>query len=250
VRPARPGMMHAWPGGPHTGIVWPPRWLRWRFQILAVAAVVFGGAGLLLGPAWATAGIALGPLVTLFAIVIVLLCSKPDPAGLMRAGRTREALRQLDYELPFRRRLATRWPTFRDVLALQLVTKSQALQQLGKEPQALDAADEAVAIYTEFAAKRPRGYNSALASSLLQQAGLLAGLSRHGEALGAIQTAVRLYRDLAAADRSTYLPRLALALTRQSDELGYLDRIAEARAAAAEAALIRTDMLPPARTSS
>ena len=52
---------------------------------------------------------------------------------------------------------------------------------------------------------------------------------------------------LAAADRGTYLPHLALALTRQSDGLGYLDRIAEARAAAAEAALIRTEMLPPTR---
>jgi tetratricopeptide (TPR) repeat protein len=173
--------------------------------------------------------------------------SKPDPVELLRAGRIREALRLMEGELAFKRRLATTWPTFRDVLAAQLVTMSGELQRLAKEPQALDAADEAVAIWTEFAAKRPSRYNPALARTLLLQAELLAGMGRHGEALAATDSAVRLYRDLAAADRGTYLPSLARALTHQSDELGYLDRIAEARAAAAEAALIRTDMLPPTR---
>jgi len=80
------------------------------------------------------------------------------------------------------------------------------LQTLAREPQALDAASEAVAIYTQFAAKRPGRYHPALASALLRQAGLLASMSRHGEALGAAEAAVQLYRDLAAADRGAVRP--------------------------------------------
>jgi len=220
--------------------------IRRRFLVLLTAAVVSGGAGLLLGPGWAAAGVVSGPLAVCAAGIIVAICVKPDPGQMLKAGRAHEALRLLEGDLAVSRRLAAKWPAFRDVLAEKLMLKSQALQALAREPQALDTAGEAVAIYAEFAARQPGRYNPALARALLQQAGLLGGLSRHGEALGATQAAIQIYRDLAAADRGTYLPDLALALARQSDELGFLDCIAEARAAAAEAELIRTDMLPPA----
>ena len=36
--------------------------IRWRLLVLLTAAVVSGGAGLLLGPGWAVAGVASGPL--------------------------------------------------------------------------------------------------------------------------------------------------------------------------------------------
>jgi len=186
-----------------------PRWvIRWGLVILVAAAVLFGGAGLLIGPVWAAAGVVLGPLAAVVASFIVRICVMHDPRQMLQAGRTREALRQLERDLAFDRHLAAKWPVFRDVLAGKLVLTSQALQALAREPQALDAAGEAVAIYTEFAAKRPGRYNPALASALLQQAGLLAGVSRHGEALGAAEAAVQLYRDLAAADRGAYLPHL------------------------------------------
>lgn len=145
---------------------------------------------------------------------------------MLKAGRAHEALRLLEGDLAVSRRLAAKWPALRDVPAEELMLQSQALQALAREPQALDAAGEAAAIYAEFAARQPSRYNPALAGALIQQAGLLGGLSRPGEALGATQAAIQIYRDLAAADRSTYLPDLALALARQSDELGFLDRIA------------------------
>lgn len=220
--------------------------IRWRLLVLLTAAVMSGGAGLLLGPGWAVAGVVSGPLAVCAAGIIVAICVKPDPGQMLKAGRALEALRLLEGDLAVSSRVAAKWPAFSDVLAEKLMLKSQALQALAREPQALDAAGEAVAIYAEFAARQPSRYNPALAGALFQQAGLLGGLGRHGEALAAIQAALQIYRDLAAADRGTYLPDLALALARQSDELGFLDRIAEARAAAAEAELIRTDMLPPA----
>lgn len=229
--------------------VWPPhRWMRQRrVRILipaAAGAVLLGGAGWLLGPSWAVAGAVAGPFAAYSVLVIIFLRSKPDPERLLRAGHPKEAYRQLQLELPFTRDLARKRPMFRDVLADKLETMSQVLQALDHEPQALEAATEAAAIYTELIAKRPGRYTDALAGTLLQQASLLAHMGRHGEALAAIEPAVQIYRRLAADDHGTYLPRLAAALTRQADELGYLDRITEAHAAAAEAELITTDMLP------
>jgi tetratricopeptide (TPR) repeat protein len=187
-----------------------------------------------------------GPVAAYSVIVIILVRRKPDPVRLLQAGRPQEAYRQLERELSFTRELARKRPMFRDMLASNLETMSQVLQVLDSEPQALEAATEAAAIYTELTAKRPR-YTDALAGTLLQQAALLAQMGRHGETLAAIEPAVQIYRRLAVDDHSTYLPCLAAALTRQADELGYLDRITEARAAAAEAELIRTDMLPSAQ---
>jgi tetratricopeptide (TPR) repeat protein len=143
--------------------------------------------------------------------------------------------------------LAARRPMFRDVLADKLETMSRVLQALDNEPQALEAATEAAAIYTDLTDKQPGRYSGAHARTLLQQAALLRHMGRHGEALAALQPAVQIYRRLAVGDRGTYLPGLAAALARQAFELYDLDRVTEARAAAAEADMIRTDMLLPAQ---
>jgi tetratricopeptide (TPR) repeat protein len=230
--------------------VWPPPWIlrkRLRILIYAASAVLLGGAGWLVGPLWAVAGTLAGPVAVSSVLLVIVVLGKPDPVRLLRAGRPQEAYQYLDQDLSFTRRRAAKRPWFRDVLAHNLETMSQVLQALGNEPGALEAATEAVAIYTEEAAKHPNQYPDALARTLLQQAALLAHMGRHGEALGAIEPAVQIYRRLTVGDRSSYLPDLAAALTRQADELGYLDRITEARAAAAEAEMISTDMLPSAQ---
>ena len=209
-------------------------------------AFALGGGGLLLGWEWGLAGFALGILAGCIGYPVVVAFTLPDPEALLRTGRPREALERIEQRLPSSRITARKWPgVFREVLAFDLLMKSEALQELNKVPQALDTIDEAVAIYRQLMAANPaRRFASNLADALYQQASLLGTLSRHGEALGAVEVAIGLYRDLAVLNRGEYLPALADALTRQADELGYLDRIDEARAAADAATLIRSDMLP------
>jgi tetratricopeptide (TPR) repeat protein len=208
--------------------------------------MAMGGGGLLLGWKWALAGFALGFVAAGACYPVVAVFTLPDPETLLRTGRPREALERIEQRLPSSRLTARRWPSvFREVLAFDLLIKSEALRALDKVPQALDTIDEAVTIYRQLMAANPaRRLASNLADALYQQASLLGALSRHGEALGAVEVAIRLYRDLAVVNRGEYLPALADALTRQADALGYLDRLDQARAAADEATLIRTDMLP------
>ncbi len=233
--------------------MWPPpgmRRKRIRILIPAASAALLGGAGWLLGPLWALAGILSGPVAATSVLLVIIARGKPDPGRLLQAGRRQEAYHWLEQDLSFARKLAARRPMFRDVLADKLGTMSQLLEALGDEPRALEVATEAATIYTDLSVKQPGRYTAPLAHMRLREADLLSHLGRHGEALGAAEPAVRLYRHLTIHDRSTYLPRLAAALTRQADELGYLDRLTEARAAAAEAKMITTDMLPSSSTRS
>ena len=210
----------------------------------AVGAAVLGGAGWLLGPLWAVAGILVGSVAALAFLLIMVERAMPDPALLLRSGRPQEAYRYLQPELAFVRTLVVRRPMFRELLANRLETMAQVLQALDNEPKALETVTEAVTIYGDLNVKDPDRYARPLAQALLRQAGMLADMGRHGEALAAAEPAVRIYRRLAVKDRSAYLPSLAAALTRQADELGHLDRITEARAATAEAEMISSDMLP------
>ena len=232
---------------PHNEAVWPPPWSRRKhilFWTPALGAALLGGAGWLLGPLWAVAGILVGSVAALAVLLVMLERSKPDPALLLRSGRPHDAYRHLQPELAFVRTLVIRRPMFREILADRLTTMAQVLQALGNEPRALETVTEAAAIYGDLSVRDPDRYSGALADTHLHQADMLASLGRHGEALAAVEPAVQIYRRLAVRDRSAHLPSLAAALTRQADELGHLDRFTEARAATAEADLISTDMLP------
>jgi tetratricopeptide (TPR) repeat protein len=236
----------------HNDAVWPPSWMyrkHVRILIPAAGAILLGGAGWLLGPLWAVAGIVAGPVVAVSIALTILALGKPDPVRVLQAGRAQQAHRLITQDLSFARKMARKRPWFRDLLAANLETMAQVLQALGNEPQALENATEAAAIDTELSVAHPDRYASALARTSAQQAGLLAQMGRHGEALAAIESAVQIYRRLALRDRGAGLPLLASALTRQSDELGCLGRITEARAAAAEAEMISTDMLPSAQSA-
>jgi tetratricopeptide (TPR) repeat protein len=231
--------------------VWPPPWSRRKHILIwtpALGAALLGGAGWLLGPLWAVAGILMGSVAALAVLLVMFDRSMPDPVLLLRSGRPQEAYRYLQTELAFVRTLAVKRPMFRETLANRLGTMAQVLQALDNEPKALETVTEAVTIYGDLNRKDPARYNSPLADALLRQADMLANLGRHGEALAAVEPAVRLFRRLAIKDRSAHLPSLAAALTRQADELGHLDRFAEARAATAEAEMISTDMMPSTRS--
>ena len=178
----------------------------------AVGAALLGGAGWLLGPLWAVAGVLVGAIAALAVLLIMVGRAKPDPALLLRSGRPQEAYRHLQPELAFVRTLVIRRPMFRVILANHLETMAQVLQALDNEPKALETVTEAVTIYGDLNVKDPNRYGSALAEALLRQAAMLANLSRHGEALAAAQPAVQIYRRLAVKDRSAYLPSLAAAL--------------------------------------
>jgi hypothetical protein len=133
-------------------------------------SVLLGGAGWLLSPLWAVAGILAGPVAAISVAIVILVLGKPDPVRLLSAGRPQEACRQLGHDLAFARMLAVRRPTFRDVLANKLDTMSRAQLALGNEPRALEAAAEAAAIWADLTARQPGPYAAALACALLRQA--------------------------------------------------------------------------------
>jgi hypothetical protein len=123
--------------------------------VLLGGAVALGGAGALLGPAQAAAGVLAGPFIALAGAVVVQVFTTADPAGLAGAGRHREALWLIDREMPGLRVLAKIWPAqFRDTLADRLLERSLALHAALRDDEALTAAQEGVAMHRGLAAAR------------------------------------------------------------------------------------------------
>ena len=118
---------------------------------------LLGGAGWLLGPLWAVAGILVGAVAALAVLLVMFDRSMPDPALLLRSGRPQEAYRYLQTELAFVRTLAVKRPMFRETLANRLGTMAQVLQALDNEPKALETVTEAVTIYGDLNQKLTEG---------------------------------------------------------------------------------------------
>jgi tetratricopeptide (TPR) repeat protein len=208
-------------------------------------SVVLGGAGSLLGPAWAAAGVIAGPFVAVAALAVVQVLTTPDPADLLRAGRHREALPLLEEQMPYWRQLARKWPgQFRGTLAQQLMTRATALSAAHRDGEALAAAEQAVALYRDLAAARPRrpASQSDLASALNNLSYPLRVAGRRDEALAAAEEALRIYRPLAASRPREYRYRLANSLGTQAELLSQAGRDREALAATSEAARIFQDI--------
>jgi hypothetical protein len=214
--------------------------------LFAVGIVLFGaGAWLLLGPRWAIAGVLVGPVIVVTGLVAVRTFTGPGSVALLHNNQPAEAIARLSGEMPGWRTLARIWPgQFRDSLASRLMVKSGALQAAHLDAEALQTAEEAVAIYQDLAAERPGKYGPDLADALDHQSRLLAADDRLAEALAAIGVAVRLYRNLAAADPARYLPALAESLTCQAGWLTEIELPADALAAVHEATGICQDKLP------
>jgi len=217
------------------------------YVVLAVVggAVALGGAGALLGPAWAAAGLVAGPFLALAAAAAVQGLAAPDPADLLQAGGHREALRLVDGQLPAWRTAARIWPgQFRDALATQLMNRSEALLAAHRDGEALAAAEQGVAIFRSLAAARPGKPSPDLAGALNNLSYPLRAAGRQDEALAAAGEAVQLYQALAAGRPGKYRYRLASSLGTQAELLAQAGRPGPALAAASEAAGHYQDMHP------
>ena len=110
-----------------------------------------------------------------------------------------------------------------------------ALSALGRRAEALEAAQEAVALYRRLAAQHPDAFLPNLAMSLHNLGIRLFALGRRAEALQATQEALDLYRRLAAQHPDAFLPSLARSLNNLGVMLFALGRRAEALQATQEA---------------
>jgi len=213
-------------------------WTRGKANLIfAGAAAGCGVAGwLLLGPLWAVAGVAAGPLIVLVALVAVSSVrtfAERDAATLLSIGRPDRAAAQLRRDMPQLRTLARAWPgQFAGEVPSRMMVLAAALRAMHQDRQALVIAAEAVAIYHDLAAGQPGKYAKGLADGLDRQARLLGAAGRPAEALAAMEVAIRLYRNLAAANPVSYLPVLAEALDSQAAWLAELDRDSDAMTAA------------------
>jgi tetratricopeptide (TPR) repeat protein len=82
----------------------------------------------------------------------------------------------------------------------------QLLDQVGRADEALEAQQEAAAIYRELAEAMPDQYRPDLARSLTNLGNRLGALWRPDDALRITQEAVGIYRELAEAMPDQYRP--------------------------------------------
>jgi tetratricopeptide (TPR) repeat protein len=219
-----------------------------RNSILAsvAAAVALGAAAwLLLGPLWAIAGLVAGYLTPPACYVVGTVFISPSSAALIAKGRPEDALRRLRFEETSSRGAARKWPSqFNEVLAHNLIVKSDALHALHRYRSALHSADEGVTIYQALTADNPAKYLPYLSRAIDTRSRALAGLGRQAEAIKAIETAVRMFRKLVVPEPAEYLPVLAEALTCMAEWLADIDKNTEALAATQEAVGIFWHKMP------
>ena len=88
---------------------------------------------------------------------------------------------------------------------MSLNNQSNALANLGRLEEALDAITEAVTIRRALATARPEAFGPDLASSLYNQSNTLADLGRYKEALAAATEALDVFPRL-NAQRAVFMP--------------------------------------------
>ncbi|MEJ5241920.1 MAG: tetratricopeptide repeat protein, partial [Anaerolineales bacterium] len=109
------------------------------------------------------------------------------------------------------------------------------LSASGRREEALQATQEAAAIYRQLAQVNPQAFLPDLAMSLNNLGNRLSALGRREEALQAAQEATALYRQLAQVNPQAFLPDLAMSLNNLGNRLSALGRREEALQAAQEA---------------
>ena len=141
-------------------------------------------------------------------------------------------------------RIASRLPAGTEpaVRAYWLSNLGLRLAELARPAEALNAEQEAVAVYRELAAANPERYRTDLAATLNNLGKRFSQLGRPAEALPAVEEAAAIRRELAAADPDLYRPDLAATLNNLSVTLSELGRLAQALAAAQEAVAIRREL--------
>lgn len=212
------------------------------------AAIALGGAGWLLGPGWAAAGVLAGLVAALVIAAAWRVHTRSSAWHLLQLGRADEALSNLDEEIPSLRTLARIWPSqFRDGLASRLVDQSIALSKRGRDAEAAAVAAEAVLAFRELAAARPQKFTAGLAEALYRVSFALAAIAGRDETLAAVEESVRLSRGLAAARPAQHAPLLAMSLTRQAILLAGMSRLDDALAAATDAVGVFQTAVPADR---
>jgi tetratricopeptide (TPR) repeat protein len=125
-----------------------------------------------------------------------------------------------------RRALAAEDPAHQPALANALDDLGVWLGRVGRYREALEAGEEAIALYRPLAADNP-AHQPDLADALVNLGAGLDQVGRSAEALAARTEAVQVYRDLAAADpglyRDVYQQRLR-ALRQELDQKGMHDK--------------------------
>jgi tetratricopeptide (TPR) repeat protein len=159
--------------------------------------------------------------------------------SLPRASQLVEAVRAQEEVVAAYRESTEGDPThYLPMLADALAGLVRDLADLGRQEQALAAAEEAVVIYRRLAIQRPE-ISPTLAMSLNNLGLRLSELGRREEALAATQDAVEVYRTLAEARPEAFLPNLALSLNNLSNRQGEMGRRKEALLSISEAVEIR-----------
>ena len=117
---------------------------------------------------------------------------------------------------------------WRGTLATALERVATMLAERGARDDALSAAQEAVAIQRELAAKAPDAYRPDLAMALNNLAIRLSEVGQRQEALGPPRRPSDLYRELAAKAPDAYRPDLASALNNLAIRLSAVGQRQEA----------------------
>jgi tetratricopeptide (TPR) repeat protein len=126
----------------------------------------------------------------------------------------------------------------RDARAARLYNnQANRLSELGRREEALEAVEEAVAVYRGLTVTRPDAFMPDFAASLNNLSNMLSQLGRREEALEAVEEAVAIRRGL-AAERPASMSNLPNSLNNQSIMLSQLGRREEALEAVEEAVAI------------
>ncbi|MCS7352478.1 MAG: tetratricopeptide repeat protein, partial [Anaerolineae bacterium] len=119
--------------------------------------------------------------------------------------------------------------------AIGLGMHGVALSALGRREEALQATEEAVALYRRLTQQHPQAFLPDLARSLTDLGARLSKVGRFEEAIQATEEAVRLFRQLTDQHPQAFLPDLARSLVSLGARLSKVSRFEEALQATEEA---------------
>jgi tetratricopeptide (TPR) repeat protein len=120
-------------------------------------------------------------------------------------------------------------------LARALLDQGRVLESRGSRIVALNAFEQAVAIWRELAAEEPDQFRPALADALSAMSSALASVGRRDEARSATEEAVDIHRNLQVVHEQAPTPELAASLTNRAAALASTGHIREALTASEEA---------------
>jgi hypothetical protein len=164
--------------------------------------------------------------------LVTLAATRPD--ALRPYFRAHPGGFHLDFINP--RRLGAVPPEmFESSLAMYLETLADVRSSLGQQEPALDAAQEAVGLLRDQAARYPQNSEPLLAGSLVTLSSMLREIGRGQEAVDSAREAAAIYQRLAEAKPDIYLDLQATALANLSALLSGVGRRDEALDSAQEA---------------